>query len=141
MLYCTKEDLFEACLQSAVEQWATDHLGDTQEQILSRISSAITRASEEMNLYISKQYTLPIPFIPLSLRDICVKLSLYQLLSRKGFAPESADSSIKVNYDSAIKQLEQIAYGRLEIGISNNSKPTPKTSFRFPASPIIKRRI
>lgn len=138
MVYCTKEDLFEACLQSAIEQWATDHSSETQDKIYTRIHSAITRASEEMNLYISKQYKLPLPFTPLSLRDICVKLSLYQLLSRKGFTTESADMSIKINYDSAIKQLEQLASGRLDIGIVNNSS-TNNTSAYFPKSPIIQR--
>lgn len=140
MLYCSKEDLFEACLPIAVEQWASDSPQDSSENITARISSAITRASEEINLYLSKQYALPLPFIPLSLRDICVKISLYQLLSRKGYSPESADSSIKTNYDSAIKQLEQIAYGKLDIGVMKSS-PIPKTqtSFYFPKSPIIQR--
>ncbi len=138
MTYCTKEDLYEACLQIAIEQWATDSPSDTNEMILLRISSAISRASEEMNLYLSKQYSLPIPFIPLSLRDICVKLSLYQLLSRKGFSPESADSSIKMNYDSAIKQLEQIANGRLDIGIIKNSNSNSSPFYNFPKSPFLK---
>lgn len=141
MLYCSKEDLYEACLQTAIEQWAADSTQDSSEKINARIASAITRASEEINLYLSKKYTLPLPFIPLSLRDICVKLSLYQLLSRKGFTPESADSSIKINYDSAIKQLEQIAYEKLDIGITTTS-PIPKTQtvFSFPISPIIQRK-
>ncbi|MGL4676047.1 MAG: phage protein Gp36 family protein [Brevinema sp.] len=138
MLYCSKDDLFEACLRSAIEQWAADCDSDTSEQILTRIAAAITRASEEMNLYISKQYPLPIPFVPLSLRDICVKLSLYQLLSRKGFSSDSADSSIKVNYDSAIKQLEQIASGRLDIGIVKSSPQTARYSHYFPRSPLLK---
>lgn len=142
MLYCQKEDLFDACLQSAVEQWASDSISDTKEQVATRIASAIMRASEEINLYLSKQYVLPLPFIPLSLRDICIKLSLYQLLSRKGFVPESADSSIKVNYDTAIKQLEQIANGKLEIGISRSQANTTKsTEFFFPRSPLPKRNI
>jgi len=68
-----------------------------------------------MNLYLSVKYSLPITNIPLSLRDICVKLSLYQLLSRKGLNGDSADNTIKVNRDTALKQLEMIASGKLTI--------------------------
>ncbi len=142
MLYCSKEDLFEACIPNAVNDWASDSPDDTTKQISAKIKAAITRASEEINLYISKQYTLPLPFVPLSLRDICVKLSLYQLMSRKGFNPDSADSSIKSNYDSAIKQLEQIAYGRLNIGVQKHPRPskTSKEFFCFPKPAMLKRR-
>lgn len=137
MLYCHKEDLFEACLQSAIESWAKDDSRETSETFTPRIISAITRASEEMNLYLYKQYSLPLPFIPLSLRDICVKLSLYQLLSRKGFTEESADYSIKVNRDSAIKQLEQIASGKLDIGIiTSGSSPVTSVHY-FPKSSLV----
>ncbi len=137
MLYCHKEDLFEACLQSAIESWAKDDARETSEIFTPRIISAITRATEEMNLYLYKQYSLPLPFIPLSLRDMCVKLSLYQLLSRKGFTEESSDYSIKVNRDSAIKQLEQIASGKLDIGImvSGSSPVTP--AHYFPKSSLV----
>ena len=139
MLYCHKEDLFEACLQSAIESWAKDDARETSETFTPRIISAITRATEEMNLYLYKQYALPLPFIPLSLRDMCVKLSLYQLLSRKGFTEESSDYSIKVNRDSAIKQLEQIASGKLDIGIIASGS-SPVTSARyFPKSSLVQK--
>jgi len=137
MLYCHKEDLFEACLQSAIESWAKDDSRETSETFTPRIISAITRASEEMNLYLYKQYSLPLPFIPLSLRDMCVKLSLYQLLSRKGFTEESADYSIKVNRDSAIKQLEQIASGKLDIGIITSGSSPVTLAHYFPKSSLV----
>ncbi len=92
-----------------------------------------------MNLYLSSRYSLPLPFIPISLRDICVKLSLYQLLSRKGYAKDSADSIIKTNYDAAIKQLELIAKGTLDVGIivNNDNEPVSSSSgavYKFPKS-------
>ena len=139
MLYCHKEDLFEACLQSAIESWAKDDTRETSETFTPRIISAITRATEEMNLYLYKQYALPLPFIPLSLRDMCVKLSLYQLLSRKGFTEESSDYSIKVNRDSAIKQLEQIASGKLDIGIIASGSSPVTSAHYFPKSSLINK--
>ncbi len=141
MLYCTKEDLYEACLSNAVNEWASDSPDDSKSQVNAKIKAAISRASEEINLYISKHYTLPIAFVPVSLRDICVKLSLYQLMSRKGFDPSSADSSIKLNYDSAVKQLEQIAYGRLDIGIKKDSAQKSVVFYRFAGSPVLKRGV
>lgn len=130
MLYCKTEDLYEACKKSAVISWARDSRpmddgSDTEEETDKVITSAITRASEEMNLYLSKQNSLPLPYIPLSLRDICVKLSLYQLLSRKGLNTDSADNTIKVNRDTALKQLEMIANGKLNLGITVNDNNEP----------------
>jgi len=144
MTYCKKEDLFEACKKSAVESWSKDDGRDDENIINSRIESAIARASDEMNLYLSAKYTLPIVNIPLSLRDICVKLSLYQLLSRKGLNGESADNTIKVNRDTALKQLEMIASGKLNIGElvdrEDSSISIPEKSsqvyYQFPKSPF-----
>lgn len=140
MLYCKSEDLFEACKKSAVESWARDDSRDSDAVVQERINSAIARASDEMNLYLSKQYSLPLSYTPLSLKDICVKLSLYQLLSRKGLDTDSKDNTIKVNRDTALKQLEMISSGKLDLGIITNSDNEPLknnslgTIFRFPPS-------
>ena len=130
MPYCKTQDLYEACRKTAVDSWAKDDSRATDLETEQIINSAIARASEEMNLYLSKQYSLPLPFIPLSLRDICVKLSLYQLLSRKGLNTDSADNTIKINRDTALKQLEQIASGKLDIGVivGNDNNPIPQNS-------------
>lgn len=127
-MYCKKEDLYEACKKSAVDSWAVNDARSSEEEKEKNITSAIIRASEEMNLYLSKQYPLHLPFIPLSLRDICVKLSLYQLLSRKGLNTDSADNTIKVNRDTALKQLEMIASGKLNLGIVVNEDNEPVNS-------------
>lgn len=140
MTYCCQEDLFEACLQSAVESWATDHPSDTPERVQKRITSAIQRASEEINLYLSQQFTLPLPFVPLSIRNICIKLSLYQLLSRKGVTEESSDHTIKVNYDTAITQLKQIAHGKLEIEVASAVSHSTHTVSAFPKSSLLQRK-
>jgi len=147
MAYCEREDLFEACKRNAVESWAKDDSCATDSEIEKTINSAIARASDEMNLYLSAKYSLPIQNIPLSLRDICVKLSLYQLLSRKGLNGESADNTIKVNRDTALKQLEMIASGKLNIGeLVNKDDPNTSVSsqgsgvlYRFPRSPFERR--
>ncbi|MGL4676460.1 MAG: phage protein Gp36 family protein [Brevinema sp.] len=133
MVYCEIKDLYEACKKSAVRSWAIDDGRATDEEVTKNITSAITRASEEMNLYLSKQYSLPLPFIPLSLRDICVKLSLYQLLSRKGLNTDSADHTIKVNRDTALKQLEMIASGKLAIGsmVNGDKESTRSILYQF----------
>ena len=70
-------------------------------------------ASEEMNLYLYKQYSLPLPYTPLMLRDICAKLSCYLLRTRYEDIPEI----VKQNRNNAIKELELIALGKLDIGV------------------------
>lgn len=126
MLYCKKEDLFEACKKSAVISWSTDNgrSSDSQE-IEKNIARDIERSIDDINLYIGKKYTLPLEYIPLSLRDISVKLRLYQLLSRKGLNSELADNTIKSNRDTALKQLEMITSGKLDLGIIVNDNNDP----------------
>ncbi|SFB75404.1 Protein of unknown function [Brevinema andersonii] len=115
--YCSIEDIFNACQGTAVLSWAKDDSRESNETALSRINLAINRAEEEINLYIGKVYMLPLKQIPSSLTDICVRLTLYSLLSRKGLTENSSDTTIKHNRDSALKSLEMIANGKLDLGI------------------------
>ncbi|WP_159428208.1 DUF1320 domain-containing protein [Brevinema andersonii] len=135
-MYCSQEDLYEACKSSAIEGWARDLSTESKEIINHRIQSAIMRATDEMNLYLVKIENFPLPVVPRSLRDICVKLSLYSLMSRKGLTEGSSDNTIKINRDTALKQLEMIALGKLDLGLSIENTPMPsvenKVSSHFP---------
>ena len=135
MKYCTIEDLYEACKASAINAWAKDDPKDSEEIINQRIHSAITRASDEISLFIGKVCSLPLSEVPSILRDICVKLSLYQLLSRKGLAEGSADNVIKTNRNSALRKLELIAAGKLHFLTPPKEEKTHGVLSHFPISP------
>ena len=138
-LYCSIEDLYDACQKNAVDSWAKDDSRSADSEIETVIKSAIARSSEEMNLYLAKQYHLPLPYVPLPIKDIAVKLALYQLLSRKGMDAESRDKTIKANRDSAIRQLEMIASGKLVITIlsdEGDALPNSRVAHSFPNSPF-----
>ncbi|MGL4367651.1 MAG: phage protein Gp36 family protein [Brevinemataceae bacterium] len=138
MNFCIKEDLFEACTFKAVIAWAKDTPNDSDEIIDQRIQSAINRAANEINLFIGRVFRLPLESVPPYLKDIAVKLSLYQLLSRRGIPESSADNVIRENRDYALKQLEMIAEGKL---IANeNAKPEYHyIASKFPPSPYLRR--
>lgn len=125
MLYCSAEDLYEACKAGAIEGWARDLSTESPDIVAGRILAAIMRATDEMNLYLVKTGNLPLPMVPRSLRDICVKLSLYGLMSRKGLTEGSSDNTVKTNRDTALKQLEMIAAGKLDLGLSIDNTPMP----------------
>ncbi|MGL4393987.1 MAG: DUF1320 domain-containing protein [Brevinema sp.] len=136
MKYCEKHHLFEACKSSAIVSWAKDDPKDDEIIINQRIESAISRASDEVSLFIGKVCSLPLKEVPAVLRDICVKLSLYQLLSRKGLAETSADNIILANRNSALKKLDLIASGKLNILNEKDALEVKKhILFSFPPSP------
>lgn len=134
MKYCSQHDLFEACQTHAIHSWAKDNPQDTPELITQRIDSAIQRASDEVSLFIGKICSLPLDTIPPVLRDICVKLALYQLLSRHGLAEGSQDSVIRTNRNSALRKLDLIAHGKLLI-FDTHSSQTKSILTSFPSSP------
>ncbi|MGL4388793.1 MAG: phage protein Gp36 family protein [Brevinema sp.] len=136
MKYCEKHHLFEACKSSAIISWAKDEPKDDETVINNRIESAISRASDEVSLFIGKVCSLPFAEVPAVLRDIAVKLSLYQLLSRKGFAETSADNIILTNRNSALKKLDLIASGKLNILNKQEDSDAKKHILSaFPPSP------
>ncbi|MGL4560819.1 MAG: phage protein Gp36 family protein [Brevinema sp.] len=135
MKYCIKDDLFEACKASAILSWAKDDPKDTDDIINQRIESAISRASDEVSLFIGKVCTLPLKEIPSVLTDICVKLSLYQLLSRKGLAETSADNVIRANRNSALRKLDLISTGKLNILNEQKNTTAKQIESFFPVSP------
>ena len=98
MKYCTTED---------VEYYIK--LSEEEKLVVEKY---IEMASEEMNLYLYKQYALPLPYIPLTLRDVCAKLSCYCLYMRY----ENITEIVKQNRNNAIRVLELIALGKLDIG-------------------------
>lgn len=136
MKYCEKKDLFEACKSSAIISWAKDDPKDDEETINQRIEGAISRASDEISLFIGKICSLPLKQVPSVLKDICIKLSLYQLLSRKGLAETSADNLIKSNRNSALRKLELISTGKLNIVDElKDESPSQTILNKFPISP------
>ena len=75
------------------------------------IAEAITDASELMDSYLAKRYTLPLPVVPMPLKRICGDITLY-LLSGNGTVTDER----RKRYDDAIKFLQALAKGDATLG-------------------------
>lgn len=122
-MYCKIKDLYNSCQERIVQSWCVDNAQTDTEQIVEeRLSFGIQKASDTMNLYLTKVLSFPINPIPSQLVNICVAISLYYLLSRKGYVKGStANDVIADNYKDAMKQLEQIAVGKLDVILGDSS--------------------
>ncbi|MGL4561948.1 MAG: phage protein Gp36 family protein [Brevinema sp.] len=149
-MYCQIEDLYKSCRKDVLRKWCVDNAQtDTDEVIDERLLFGIQKATDTMNLYLTKVASFPLKPTPTILVNICVTISLYYLLSRKGFVDNTANEVIYQNYKDSLRQLEMIAIGKLEIifgdstsdggnseGLSNSSgmasffPPSKMDSFR-----------
>ncbi|MGL4388209.1 MAG: phage protein Gp36 family protein [Brevinema sp.] len=115
-MYCQIEDLYKSCRVDVVRKWCVDNAQtDTDEVIAERMLFGIQKATDTMNLYLTKVTSFPLKPMPTILVNICVTISLYYLLSRKGFVDNTANEVIYQNYKDSLRQLEMIASGKLEI--------------------------
>ncbi len=131
-MYCTKDDVYAAVGESHAMRMATDSAADQTATIEGRITDAIVRASDRIDIYLRSRYSLPLSNIPDVLKDYCVQMTIYYLASRKGIDLSGTESTIRTNFEDCIKELSKVADGKLDIGIINDSgESSPQ------ASPIV----
>ncbi|WP_233792398.1 DUF1320 domain-containing protein [Pasteurella multocida] len=77
---------------------------------------AIQTATERIDAALRSRYRLPLAEVPTLLQSHSLTLARYWLYSRR---PEMAmPETVEKTYQQAIKELEQIANGRLHLGIA-----------------------
>lgn len=113
MVYCTLADI-----EKAIEYRSLIDLTDDeglQEVDQGRIDEAVSTAQGEVDGYLQERYQVPLSTVPSLIRGATVDLAIYNLYSRKfDQVPEVRQK----RYDAAIKRLEQIAAGRIGLGIA-----------------------
>lgn len=132
--YCLPDDIADAVRMDIVLQWAKDDSRENDALAHARINQAILRATEEINLYIGKAVVLPLPSVPAALRDCCVKIAVYKVASRRGILKDSADQTVRQNYEDALSVLQMIANGKVSLGIDQNSAPVKSTQEKIASS-------
>jgi phage gp36-like protein len=112
MAYATQQDIIDRHSDSALFISAdrdNDAVLDTD-----AIEAALEDASAEMDLYIGKQYELPLQSIPRLLVVLCVSITLYNLASQ---SPTALTDELRTRYEDAVKLLGKIASGDVTLGI------------------------
>ncbi|GEM50022.1 gp436 family protein [Deinococcus cellulosilyticus] len=92
-----------------------------------RVMQALEAACELADSHIGMRYPVPLDPCPKVVRDRCLDIAIYELWSRKGISPESADEIVERKYTAAVKWLEQVGEGKAVLPIPNPPAETPTT--------------
>ncbi|HDR0674191.1 DUF1320 domain-containing protein [Pasteurella canis] len=110
MKYCTLNDLITAFGVDEIHRLiATDEEAE----------KAIDDAQAEIDMYLADRYILPTQSVPKSLNRIACDIAHYYL-----YNSVDETSTVYLRYKQRIKQLSDIASGKLSLGLDgNNEKP------------------
>jgi len=114
--YLNRTGLIAKVSLATVEALAGDQ---TQSENQMRVDQAIADAEGEINGYLAARYQTPLSPAPAILVTLTVRVALWNLLSAKGYDPNSEDRAVKENYDGAIKFLQGVAAGNNSLGVTD----------------------
>lgn len=114
-MYITAEKLIAAFSRTTLIQLSNDDSRAT-DIALPVVDTAIQTASERIDAALRSRYVLPLTVTPTLISQHCLALARYWLYARR---PEmKMPETVKETYQQALKELEQIAAGKLHLGIA-----------------------
>ncbi len=128
MAYAVQDDLLQQISEEELIQLTDDDLTGVVD--LSKVTRAIEDADAEINGYLAKVHTVPIPSVPDLVRNMSVTIAIYNLYSRRDEIPESRDK----RYKATIKLLENISKGVVTLGEVPAPAENPGESVSFSAA-------
>ena len=123
-MYCTIDDLRNQSSEDFLLR-CTDDAG-TGEIDAVIVDEKIGDAQTEIDSYCRTQYPVPFQIVPGLIKKLAVDITLYNLVSRRGFDEESADVILVKRYRDAVKLLENLAKGIVTIGPMAVDAPSPQ---------------
>lgn len=125
-MYCTVEEVREMVKGDALNQLiGNEYIEDAdlrEEKIVPIIEEAIKDADGEINGYLTKRYSIPLSSPPKVINKFSKDIAIYNLFSRIGIDEGERESNYLTRYKAAIRFLENVAKGIVEIGISDNTQ-------------------
>lgn len=129
-------DLMELTLQGGDRSAYTDDDVAHADAALQRIVDAITDADGLINGFLVKRYPLPLDPIPRLVTAWSRDITRY-LLHKDRLSAESTDPIVR-NYKDAMKMLQQVADGKLSLGIDDPIAESPDAfDVRFDSDPKV----
>ena len=98
--YATQADLFALGLPAAALTGVAS----------ATLDLALEAASRRADTYFSR-FAVPIASPNAGLKEAVCAIAAYKLMSVRGYSPENPDSTLRANYEDAIKWLERCAAG------------------------------
>jgi phage gp36-like protein len=97
------------------------------------VARALDYASAEIDTYIGPRYTLPLPEVPMFLKQLCVDIAIYRL----ALSGELMTDQIETRYKTAQGQLRDLASGKATLVFTTPiGGSTEEGDFRGP-QPIV----
>ncbi len=122
-MYVTVEDIRKALSEDVLIYLVDD---ERERSItpagLERIADKIRDTNGEVDSYIAQRYTLPLPEVPDMLRSKAKDICIYKLFLRRGIRQNSADESVVMANNDAIKFLDKVARGTVTLTLPTNSE-------------------
>ncbi|MEB9894813.1 DUF1320 domain-containing protein [Bacillus cereus] len=105
-----------------------------EELIAPIIEEAIADASGEIDGYLVKRYSVPLSRVPKVINKYAKDIAVYNLFSRIGIDEGEKEKNYLNRYNAAIRFLENVAKGIIDIGVSDGSSKAA-TAFSAQSSP------
>ena len=117
-----------------------DRYGDTLAQIIDGgnpvrnglVKRALMDATAEVDSFLQGRFVLPLPFIPPVIAQITADIAIYRLLVLR---PNQTVEDARQRYEDAVKRLEQIRKGQLDLGLPSPESPGSHGSVQITSSP------
>lgn len=90
---------------------------------------AIEDADSEINGYLAKRYPTPLSSTPGIINKLSKDIAIYNIFSRSGIDEGERESNYLTRYKNAIKYLENVAKGIVDIEASSPSAPATSSGF------------
>lgn len=121
-MYCAADDMKSRFSEDELIQ-LTDKDGSVGAVVPQVLERAIQDASATIDGYIGGRYTLPLSSVPLILNRLCCDVARYFLYDDQ----LGEEHQVTKRYQSAIKYLEQVGNGKVQLGI-NTKNQRPQTT-------------
>lgn len=121
MSYCTQNDL-ETLIPVTELAELTTELTDIPNSTV--IDEIIDRVDAEIDSYVSVIYSTPLVLIPDIIKGLSVDMVIYHLYSRRSAVPPIR----RTKYEDALKFLQNVALGKLNIIGSDGYETSKKSS-------------
>lgn len=121
-MYCAADEMTNRFSEEELIQ-LTDKDGSVGAIVTEVLEQSIADASATIDGYIGGRYQLPLSSVPSILHRLCCDIARYFLYDDQLGEEHQATK----RYESAIKYLEQVSNGKVQLGITQTSE-RPKTT-------------
>lgn len=91
------------------------------------ITEALAQASSKINSYIGGRYTLPLSAFGPDLRRCAIVIAAYDLMTFRGYKPQTETDNFRLRYLDEIKWLEGVRDGEINPEGVKDSTPADTT--------------